>query len=384
MSTKYDTGLERRGANHVALSPLSFLRRTAEVYPDRAAIRYAGTEQSWAETYSRCRQLAGALRARGVGLGDTVAVLCPNTPAAVELSFAVAMAGGVLNMINTRLDAALIGFILDHGEATVFMVDQALLPVGREAASRAAGDPLFVVIEDPVLGEAPEHADVRYEDLVAAGRPDAEWSLPDDEWQAIALNYTSGTTGNPKGVVYHHRGAYLNAVGNALEWALPHAPIYLWTLPLFHCNGWCFPWTIAAVGGTNICLRGVDPAEILDLVQGEGVTHMCGAPIVLNMVTTEAESRGTTLGRRVELMTAGSAPPAAVLGRAEAVGFRVTHTYGLTECYGPNTVCAWPAEWDELPAEERARLKARQGVAYALQEELSVRPRYARFRPGRR
>lgn len=373
MSGKYDDGLGRRSANHVPLSPLSFLRRAAEVYPTRAAIRYEGTEQSWVETYERCRRLADALRDCGVGANDTVAVLCPNTPAAVELSFAVAMAGGVLNMINTRLDAALIGFILDHGEATVFMVDQALLPVGRAAAESATVDPLFIVIEDELLGPPPDDGDLTYEALVRSGRPDASWELPDDEWRAIALNYTSGTTGNPKGVVYHHRGAFLNAVGNALEWALPQAPIYLWTLPLFHCNGWCFPWTIAAVGGTNICMRGVEPADILDLIQSEGVTHMCGAPIVLNMVTTEAERRGVTLGRTVELMTAGSAPPAAVLGRAVGVGFRVTHTYGLTECYGPNTVCAWPAEWDELPSEEQAALKARQGVAYAVQEELSVR-----------
>ena len=373
MTGKYDLGLERRAANHVPMSPLSFLHRSASVYPDRVAIRYGTFEQSWAETYARCRGLADALRKRGLEKNDTVAVLCPNTPPAVEVSFGVAMAGGVLNMINTRLDAASIAFILDHGESGFFLIDQGLEEVGLKAADLAEGSPLIVGIEDPTLGPGRAIGDITYEELVGEGHREFDWDRPSDEWDAIALNYTSGTTGNPKGVVYHHRGAFLNAVGNALDWSLPQAPTYLWTLPLFHCNGWCFPWTIAAVGGTNICLRGVDPSDILDAIQSEGVTHMCGAPIVLNMVTTEAERRGETLGRTVELMTAGSAPPAPVLARAAAVGFRVTHTYGLTECYGPNTVCAWRDEWDDLPMEEQAALKARQGVPYAVQEELSVR-----------
>ena len=371
--SKYDEGMGRRRANFVPLSPLSFLRRAAEVFPNRAAVRYRGSARNWADTYDRCRALADALRKRGIGKGDTVAVLCPNTPAAVEVSFAVPMTGAVLNMINTRLDAATIGFILDHGEADVFLVDVDLAAVGGAAAAKAAGDPLVVDILDETVGEGERVGSLTYEELLAEGDPTAEWSLPEDEWDAIALNYTSGTTGNPKGVVYHHRGAYLNAVGNALEWALPQGPVYLWTLPLFHCNGWCFPWTVAAVGGTNVCLRGVDPAEILSLIRSEGVTHMCGAPIVLNMVTTEAERRGETLGRTVDLMTAGAAPPAPVLDRAGRVGFRVTHAYGLTECYGPNTVCAWHPEWDDLSMDEQAALKARQGVAYAVQEELSVR-----------
>jgi fatty-acyl-CoA synthase len=371
--SKYDTGLERRSANYVALTPLSFLRRTAEVFPERAAIRYGGSEQSWAKTYSRCRRLADALAKRGVAKGDTVAVLCPNTPPAVEVSFAVPMAGAVLNMINTRLDAGAIAFILDHGEADVFIVDRGLSKVGREAVARAEGTPLVIDAEDATLDQVDPIGEITYEALIAEGDPDSEWQMPVDEWDAIALNYTSGTTGNPKGVVYHHRGAFLNAVGNALEWAIPQAPVYLWTLPLFHCNGWCFPWTIAAVAGTNICLRAIDPAEILHLITSEGVTHMCGAPIVLNMVTTEAERRGETLGGTVELMTAGAAPPAPVLDRAGRIGFRVTHAYGLTECYGPNTVCAWHPEWDALPMPEQASLKARQGVRYVVQEELSVR-----------
>jgi fatty-acyl-CoA synthase len=283
------------------------------------------------------------------------------------------MSGAVLNMINTRLDAAAIAFMLDHGEAKVFLVDRGLATLGRDAVALADASPLLVELDDPTLPPGAASGVLAYETLLSEGDPAAAWSLPADEWDAIALNYTSGTTGNPKGVVYHHRGAYLNALGNALEWAMPPHPVYLWTLPLFHCNGWCFPWTVAAVAGTNVCLRQVDAVEILRLIRDEGVTHMCGAPIVLNGVTTEAERRGEGLGRTVELMTAGAAPPAAVLERSGRVGFRVTHAYGLTEVYGPNTVCAWHAEWDELPAPEQAVLKARQGVAYAVQEELSVR-----------
>jgi fatty-acyl-CoA synthase len=370
--SKYDVDMGRRAANHVPLSPLSFLRRVAAVFPHRAGIRYAGVERSWAEVYARCCQVADALRKRGVGKNDTVAVLCPNTPAAVELSFAVPMAGAVLNMINTRLDAEMVGFILDHGEASVFMVDQELADVGAEAFRIAEAKPVIVDIKDATQGDADSIGALTYEELVAEGDADAEWYLPDDEWDAIALNYTSGTTGNPKGVVYHHRGAYLNAIGNAMDWSLPQNPIYLWTLPLFHCNGWCFPWTVASVGGTNVCMRGVDPGEIIDLIASEGITHMCGAPIVVNMVTTEAERRGESLPRPIQMATAGAAPPAAVLDRAGRIGLEITHLYGLTECYGPNTICAWHPEWNELPAAEQATLKARQGVPYVVQEELTV------------
>jgi fatty-acyl-CoA synthase len=371
--SKYEQNLGKRDASYVPLSPLTFLRRTAEVYPERPAIRYGSETRSWRETYRRCVRLADALARRRIGRGDTVAVLCPNTPPAVEVSFGVPMAGAVLNMINTRLDPAAIAFMLDHGEAKMFLVDRGLGDLGRQAAELAEVSPFVVEVEDTTLASGTWVGDLTYEELVAEGDAEAAWSLPEDEWDAVALNYTSGTTGNPKGVVYHHRGAYLNALGNALAWGMPHHPTYLWTLPLFHCNGWCFPWTVAAMAGTNICLRTVDPSEILRLIREEGVTHMCGAPIVLNLVTTEAERRGETLGRTVELMTAGAAPPAAVLERSGRVGFRVTHAYGLTEVYGPNTVCAWHPEWDALPAAEQADLKARQGVAYAVQEELSVR-----------
>ena len=371
--SKYDLGLGKRSANHVPLSPLSFLRRTAEVFPERAAVRYMGQTQSWISTYQRCIRLADALRERGIGSGDTVSVLCPNTPPAVEVAFGVPMSGAVLHMINTRLDASAIAFMLDHAEAKVFLVDQGLSEVGQEAVTLAGVSPTVVDIEDLTLGNLTPIGELTYEELIGEGAPEAEWSLPGEEGDAIALNYTSGTTGDPKGGVYHHRGAFLHAVGNALEWALPHHPTYLWTLPLFHCNGWCFPWTVAAVAGTNVCLRGVDAAEILRMIEDEGVTHMCGAPIVLSLITTEAERSGVDLGRPVEVMTAGAAPPAAVLERSGRVGFKVTHVYGLTECYGPNTVSAWHSEWDALSSKDRSRLKARQGVKYAVQEELSVR-----------
>ena len=371
-TSKYDQNMGRRDANYVPLTPLSFLQRTAGVFPERDAIRYEGSAQSWSLTFQRCCRLADALRKRGVGKNDTVSVLCPNTPPAIELSFAVSMAGAVVNMINTRLDAEAVAFILDHAEASVFLVEQRLHETGRNALARAQVDPLVVDIEDPTEKPARPIGALTYESLIAEGDADASWSVPGDEWNAIALNYTSGTTGNPKGVVYHHRGAYLNALGNALEWSLPQNTIYLWTLPLFHCNGWCFPWTLAAVGGTNICLPTVDPAAIYDLIASEGVTHLCGAPIVVDMVTAEAERRGGQLPHPVRMMTAGAAPAAAVLDRAQRVGLEITHAYGLTESYGPNTVCAWHPEWDELPAEEQARLKARQGVPYAVQEELSV------------
>ena len=374
MNGKYEAGLGKRRANYTPLSPVSLIRRTARVHPDHAAVHYGGVSRSWSETYARCASLAAALRSRGAGSESTVAALLPNTPAAVEMAFGVPMSGAVLNMINTRLDAAGVAFILDHGEAEFFVVDSGLAEIAAEALSLAAVQPVIIYVHDPAApGEEPDGA-LEYESLLAEADPmrDADMA-PGDEWDAIALNYTSGTTGNPKGVVYHHRGAYLNALANAIEWTLPHHPRYLWTLPMFHCNGWCFPWTVAAMAGTNICLRAPAAENILAAIAESRVTHLCGAPIVLNMATTEAENRGIALDTPVEVMTAGAAPPAAVLKRAEAVGFRITHVYGLTEVYGPAAVCAWKPDWDELPATEKAALKARQGVNYTVLEELSVR-----------
>ena len=374
MNLKFTTGLEKRRANYTPLSPVSLVRRTARVYPDQIAVRYGDVARSWGQTYARSAHLAGALRAMGAGPASTAAALLPNTPAAVELAYGVPMSGAVLNMINTRLDPAGIAFILDHGEAQFFFIDSSLAETAVTALSMATVQPVLIYVHDPAApGVQPDNA-VEYETLLAGAEPLSDEDMaPLDEWDAIALNYTSGTTGNPKGVVYHHRGAYLNALGNALEWTLPHHPRYLWTLPLFHCNGWCFPWTIAAVAGTHICLRAPTADGILASISELGVTHMCGAPIVVNMATTEAEQRAMTLPAPVNVMTAGAAPPAAVLRRAEAVGFQITHVYGLTEVYGPAAVCAWKADWDDLPAAERAALKARQGVNYAVLEELSVR-----------
>ena len=372
--SKYDEGLEPLAVNNVPLSPVSLVRRSALAYPDAPAIIFDDRVQSWAETYRRCRQIAGALRQAGITPGATVAVLCRNLPAAVELSYAVPMSHGVLNMINTRLDADGVAFILDHGEAEIFFVDQGLAATAAGALEATGVNPKIVLIDDPVIEDPWALDGVAYEAFLADAEPLDDREIdPKDEWDAIALNYTSGTTGNPKGVVYHHRGAYLNALGNAIEWSMPWNARYLWTLPLFHCNGWCFVWTVAAKAGANVCLRAPVPADILDAIQRHAVSHMCGAPIVLNMAASEADRQGVTLSPRVELMTAGAAPPAAVLARAEAAGFNVTHGYGLTETYGPCAVCAWREEWDDLPADARAQLKARQGVNYAVLEELSVR-----------
>jgi len=369
----YDSDLAQGPHNSVPLTPLSLLARTAHVYPDAVAVRYGSTVTTWGETYRRCLALADGLRKAGVERNQTVAVFAPNTRAAVEVAFGVPGAGAVLNMINTRLDAEAVAFILDHGEASVLMVDAGLAEVAAAALAIAKVKPLVIDIEDELVGPVDAVGSQTYEQLIASGDANQSFTMPTDEWDAIALNYTSGTTGNPKGVVYHHRGAYLNALGNGLEWALPRHPVYLWTLPLFHCNGWCFPWTLAAYAGENICLRAPEGPAIVAAIAEHGVTHMSGAPIVLNMVTTEAEGLRQTFDPQVRMTTAGAAPPAAVLKRAAAVGFDVTHVYGLTEVYGPAAVCAWKDEWDNLPADEQSKIKARQGVNYAVLEEMSVR-----------
>jgi fatty-acyl-CoA synthase len=368
----YEQGLGRNAANFVALTPLTFLERAAAVWPDRTAVVHGGVRRSWGETFSRCRRLAAALAARGIGRGDTVAMLAANTPELFEAHFGVPLTGAVLNAINTRLDAEAIAFILRHGEARLLICDREFSITARRALE-LLGTPLPVVdIEDPAFVGGDPIGDCSYEALLADAPIEYPWALPDDEWQAIALNYTSGTTGNPKGVVYHHRGAYLNAVSNALSWRLGDAPVYLWTLPMFHCNGWCFPWTLAAVGGTAVCLRHVRAEAIFELIRQEKVTHFCAAPIVLNMLNNASAALKAGIDHPVKAMTAGAAPPAAVIAGMEAMGWEVIHVYGLTETYGPVTVCVWHDRWNALPPSEQAVLKSRQGVRSPMLEGLMV------------
>jgi fatty-acyl-CoA synthase len=371
-TSPYEIGLDKNAANFVPLTPLGFLSRSAAVFPERPAVVYGGRRYSWREVYERCRRLAGALAAHGVGRGDTVAVVAPNIPEAFEAHFGVPMAGAVLNALNIRLDPETIAFILGHGEAKVLLTDTEFSPVVKAALARLERQPIVVDICDPA-GPGGEHlGETDYETFLAGADPGFPAVMPADEWDAIALNYTSGTTGNPKGVVYHHRGAYLNALGNILVWGLRQHPVYLWTLPMFHCNGWCFPWTITALAGTHVCLRRVEAAAIYDTIRSDQVTHLCGAPIVMNMMLNPGAGIDRTLDGPVAMMTAGAPPPAAVIEGMEALGFHITHVYGLTEVYGPATVCAWHEEWDALPVEERARLKARQGVNYPVLDGLMV------------
>jgi len=364
--------LAANAANYAPLTPLSFIARAAAIHPGHLAIIHGERRYSWAETYARCRRLASALAGAGIGEGDTVAVLSPNTPAIFEASYGVPMAGAVLNTINARLDPATVAFILDHGEARALITDREYSPLARAALERLGRRIVVVDVDDAPAGGGELVGATTYEAFLAGGDPDFEWRPPADEWQAIALNYTSGTTGNPKGVVYHHRGAYLNALANALVWDLGRHPVYLWTLPMFHCNGWCFPWTLAAVAGTSVCLRKVEAHAIFDAIADHGVTHFCGAPVVLGMVIHASAEQRRTFSHMVNVMTAAAPPPASVLETMERRGFKVTHVYGLTETYGPATVCAWKPEWDALPMEEQARLRARQGVAYPVLEGLEV------------
>ena len=375
MHSKFDQHLDRNAANFAVLSPLSFLERTASVYPEKLAIVHGTLRQNWGLTYARCRQLASSLQRAGIGKNDTVAVILPNTPPMVEAHFGVPMSGAVLNTLNTRLDPEALAFMLDHGEARALIVDPEFAPVIAKALKlRTRTEPLLVIqVDDEVYGEAAvQVGTVRYEDFVAQGDANFAWELPEDEWDAIALNYTSGTTGNPKGVVYHHRGAATNAISNVLEWDMPKHSVYLWTLPMFHCNGWCFPWTVAARAGVNVCLRRVDAKAIFDAIRMHGVTHYCGAPIVQSLLVNASEELKQGLPAGVKAMVAGAAPPASMIEGMEALGFDLTHVYGLTETYGPATVCAQHEAWNALNIGERARLNARQGVRYHLQRDVRV------------
>ena len=373
MPNIYEQHLDRNPANFAPLSPIPLLERAASVFPGRPSVVHGARRYTWSETWERARRLGSALARRGVGKGDTVAVMLPNIPEMFECHFGIPMTGGVINALNTRLDAATVAFILNHGEAKILITDREYAPTVEDALGRIGRDMTVIDVDDPEYGGSGALlGGTTYEDFIAGGDPAYNGREPDDEWDAIALNYTSGTTGNPKGVVYSHRGAYVGAIGNPMTWSMPQFPVYLWTLPMFHCNGWTFPWALPAVAGASVCLRNVSAAAIYEAIAEEGVTHFCGAPVVLNMVVNAPEEERRPLGRTVEIMTAAAPPPPAVLERIEAMGFRVTHVYGLTEVYGPATICAWHPEWEALEPLERARIKSRQGVRYPVEEGLMV------------
>ena len=369
----YDQDLDQNAANFAPLSPLSFFTRTVDIYPDRISVVHGNRTYTWGESYSRCCQLASALCNAGISRGDTVAVLAANIPEMFEAHFGIPMTGAVINAINTRLDAATVRFILEHGEARVFLVDSEFALVASKALKGMDSPPLVIDILDEAYSSSCAPGSTDYESFLKTGDTSFTWNLPEDEWDAIALSYTSGTTGNPKGVVTHHRGAYLNAVSMALTWNMGEQPVYLWTLPMFHCNGWCFPWTLAVNGGVSVCLRHVRVDEIFTAIRDHNVSHFCGAPIVLNTLLGADDELKGLLDHKVKVMTAGAAPPAAVIEGMEAMGFDVTHVYGLTETYGPCTTCQWRGDlWDDLPADERAAKKARQGVRGHMLEGLMV------------
>jgi fatty-acyl-CoA synthase len=370
---RFEVGLDRTQANYAPLTPSSFLSRAAHVYPDRLSIVHGGLRQTWRQTYERCRRLASALARRGVRPGETVAVMAPNIPAMVEAHFGVPMAGCVLNALNTRLDAPTIAFMLTHGGARVLLTDREFSGVIGAALALMPAPPIVIDIEDDLAPPGARLGETTYEALLAEGDPEFAWQPPPDEWDAIALNYTSGTTGDPKGVVYHHRGAYLNAVSNIVSWGMPSFAAYLWTLPLFHCNGWCFAWTVAAVAGVNICLRRVEAASVLAAIRTHHVTHMCGAPIVYAMLVNAPEEQRAGISHIVHGQVAGASPPAPLIEGAERIGILLTHVYGLTETYGPASVCAPHPDWADLSLPERADLLSRQGVSAPLQEAMEVR-----------
>jgi fatty-acyl-CoA synthase len=372
-TSPYDIGLGKNPANYAPLTPLTFLEWAAAVCPERAAVIHAARRFTWRETDARCRQLASALAQRGIARGDTVAVMLVNTPEMYECHFGVPMTGAVLNTLNVRLDAAAIAFMLDHGEAKVLITDREFSGIIEQALGQCRARPLVIDVDDPEYqGPGARLGEMDYEAFLATGDPAYRRTAPSDEWDSISLNYTSGTTGNPKGVVFHHRGAYLNGIGEILAWGMPRYAVYLWTVPMFHCNGWCFPWTLAALAGTNICLRKVEVDSVFRLIKEHGVTHYCGAPIVHNTLLNAPAALWEGVPRGLKGFIAGAAPPAATLEAMERRGVELTHVYGLTETYGPATLCVKQEEWGRLDPGERARRNGRQGVRFLVEEEVTL------------
>ena len=366
------TELEKCAANHTALSPVSILKRVERVHPELPAQVHGSIRRNWGEVAQRCKRLASALASHGVSSGDTVALIAPNIPEALECALAIPMLGAVLNANNVRLDAATIAYILEHGEAKALLVDTEFSSMAKEALKQSGRDILVIDIQDTQGPGGERIGALTYDELLAQGDPEFAYTLPNDEWDALALNYTSGTTGRPKGVVYSHRGAWTNTVNNVITWEMPHHPVYLWTLPLFHCNGWCFPWTITLLAGTHVFLRSPKADAIYNAFAEEGITHLCGAPIIMSMISGAAPQDQREFTQHVKMMTAAAPPPASVIASIEAMGISITHVYGLTEVYGPAVVCAEKPSWRELSVDDRANLKARQGVAYELEEDVRV------------
>ena len=372
MTNMYNQGLEKNPANHAQLTPLTFLERAAFVYPNRRSVVHGAQTFTWKETYARCRRLASALASLGVGKNDTVSAMLPNTPPMYEAHFGVPMCGGVLNALNTRLDGETIAFMLGHANTKVLITDSEFAPVVEKALSLMDKKPIVIDVDDPAFAGGKRLGLIEYEDFLHGGDPEYAWKNPDDEWDAIALNYTSGTTGDPKGVVYHHRGAHLNAISNILNWGMPHHAVYLWTLPMFHCNGWCFPWTVAERAGVNVCLRRVEAKAALDAIRDNKVTHMCGAPIVYSLLVNAPAELLQGIDRKIQGQVAGASPPAAIIEGTERIGIELTHVYGLTEVYGPASVCSKQEEWASMPIGDRAERNGRQGVRTPLQDALIV------------